>query len=339
MQPALNMKDWQKSLIRQNKRLAMPIMTHPGIQLCGRRVIDAVTKGDVHFQAIKAIAEEYPAIAATMIMDLTVEAEAFGSTISFADDEVPSVASRLVSDIKSVEALMVPDMNAGRVPEYLIAARLAAGNIQNKPVFGGCIGPFSLAGRLYDMTEIMTAAFLEPDMVSTLLEKCTSFIFAYISALKKTGIHGIIMAEPAAGLLDESLCDAFSSSFIKRIVAECQDDHFLVILHNCGNTGHLTKSMLSAGCRGLHFGNRINMKTVLEEVPQEVIVLGNLDPVEVFKMSSPSQVKQHVTQLLEETHKFPNFVLSSGCDTPPGVPLENIRAFYDALETFNKTIA
>jgi uroporphyrinogen decarboxylase len=249
------------------------------------------------------------------------------------------VSSRLVTDINSVEALIVPDMNAGRIPEYLKAARLAAGNLQNKPVFGGCIGPFSLAGRLYDMTEIMTAAFLEPDMICTLLEKCTSFISGYISALKKTGINGIIMAEPAAGLLDEYLCDTFSSFFIKKIVADCQDDHFLVILHNCGNTGHLTKSMLSTGCRGLHFGNRINMKTVLEEVPQEIIVLGNLDPVEVFKMSSPSQVKQHVMQLLEETQKFTNFILSSGCDTPPGVPLENISAFYDALETFNLTIA
>jgi uroporphyrinogen decarboxylase len=157
--------------------------------------------------------------------------------------------------------------------------------------------------------------------------------------LKKTGINGIIMAEPAAGLLDESLCDTFSSSFIKKIVADCQDDQFLVILHNCGNTGHLTKSMLSSGCRGLHFGNRINMKTVLEGVPQELIVLGNLDPVEVFKMSSPTQVKQHVMQLLKETQEFPNFILSSGCDTPPGVPLENIKAFYDALETFNQTVA
>ena len=33
---------------------------------------------------------------------------------------------------------------------------------------------------------------------------------------------------------------------------------------------------------------------------------------------------------------YPNFVLSSGCDTPPLTPKHNIDAFFEALETFNR---
>ena len=36
--------------------------------------------------------------------------------------------------------------------------------------------------------------------------------------------------------------------------------------------------------------------------------------------------------------QYPNFVLSSGCDTPPHTPMENIDAFFKALDDFNKTI-
>ena len=39
--------------------------------------------------------------------------------------------------------------------------------------------------------------------------------------------------------------------------------------------------------------------------------------------------------LLEETKQYPNFVLSSGCDLPPGVPLENLDAYNRALKEYN----
>ena len=42
------------------------------------------------------------------------------------------------------------------------------------------------------------------------------------------------------------------------------------------------------------------------------------------------------SELLQVTAKYPNFVLSSGCDTPPGVSPANIEAFYKALDDFNK---
>ena len=54
-------------------------MTHPGIELCGYTVKQAVTDGQKHAEAIQKLNEIYPAAACTVIMDLTVEAEAFWS--------------------------------------------------------------------------------------------------------------------------------------------------------------------------------------------------------------------------------------------------------------------
>lgn len=333
---ARNMKEWRIHLMNQRERFAMPIMTHPGIDITGKKVIDAVTDGEIHFEAIRAMATHFPTLAATMMMDLTVEAEAFGCEISFAEDEVPSVVNRVVHDHESVSKLAIPSLDSGRIGEYLKAGRLAAEKIHNKPVLGGCIGPFSLAGRLFDMTEIMTAAFMEPETIEALIEKCTLFLLNYVQEMKRSGMHGIIMAEPAAGLLDEAMCDRFSSAYIRRIVEGVQDDHFLFILHNCGNTGHVTRSMISTGAQGLHFGNRIDMIKTLHEVPGHILVFGNLDPVSAFKMASPDEIYRLASELLQASSVYPNFVLSSGCDTPPGVPAANINAFYDALQAYNK---
>lgn len=331
----INMKEWAQRVMACPQRIAIPIMTHPGIELCGYTVKQAVTNGEKHAEAIRKLNEVYPAAASTVIMDLTVEAEAFGAKVVFEENEVPNVIGRLVSDYASVEALEIPSLDAARVPEYLKANRLAAEYITDKPTFGGCIGPFSLAGRLFDMSEMMMALYMEPETIRLLLDKCNEFILRYLRAMKATGVSGVIIAEPAAGLVSNEDCSAFSSAYITKIVEELQDDTFMIVLHNCGNTGHCTAAMAETKAAALHFGNKIDMVSALEECPAEVLAMGNLDPVGIFKQAAPEKVKEETLALLQKTAKWKNFVLSTGCDVPPEVPLKNIEAFYEALNEYN----
>ncbi len=195
---------------------------------------------------------------------------------------------------------------------------------------------FLFSGRLYDMTEIMMGMYIEPDAIRLLLQKCTEFIIKYGKELKKTGVDGIVIAEPAAGLLSNDDCQNFSSVYVKQIVDALQDDSFAVILHNCGNRGHCTQAMLYTGALGYHFGDAMNMKEALESCPENVLVMGNISPVGLFKTGTPETMKQAVLALLHETIIHKNFILSSGCDTPPQSPFANIEAFYEALNEFNQ---
>ena len=54
-----------------------------------------------------------------------------------------------------------------------------------------------------------------PDAAHTLLQKCTDFIMKYCMALKLTGANGVVMAEPAAGLMSNDDCKTFSSPIRK----------------------------------------------------------------------------------------------------------------------------
>jgi len=323
-----------QSIISDKKRIAIPVMTHPGIELLGKTVLEAVTDGNIHFEAIKALDQKYPSAACTVIMDLTVEAEAFGAKVNFSDNEVPTIIGRLLTDLESVEKLQIPDMTAGRLPQYLLANRLTAEYSKEKPVFGGVIGPFSLAGRLYDISEFMLACYCEPETAELLLTKCMEFLKTYCSELKKQGANGVLIAEPAAGLLSNDGCSEFSSQYVKQIVEAVQDDSFMVVLHNCGNTGHCTAAMLETGAWGYHFGNKADMVSALNDCPPNVLLMGNLDPVTIFKSATPEVVRSATLDLLNTTADYPNFILSSGCDIPPHTPSANIKAFYKALEEY-----
>ena len=111
----------------------------------------------------------------------------------------------------------------------------------------------------------------------------------------------------------------------------------MVVLHNCGNTGHCTQAMLEAGAMAYHFGNKIDITEALKQCPEDVLVMGNLDPVGLFKQASAAEVKEATREMLKVTSSWKNYILSSGCDVPPHSPLENIEAFYEALEEYNQT--
>lgn len=329
------MTEWINGIIRGKKTVAVPVMTHPGIELIGKTVREACCDGQVHFEAIKALAEKYPTEAATVIMDLTVEAEAFGADIHYTEDAVPAVVGHMLNDAADIKALKVPSLKAGRVPQYLKANLLSARAITDRPVLGGCIGPFSLAGRLYDMSEIMVLIYQDADAAHMLLSKCTEFILKYCRALKETGVNGVVMAEPAAGLMSDDDCKRFSSDYVKYIVDMVQDDSFSVVLHNCGNTGHCTRAMVYTGSAAYHFGNKCDMRQVIKDVPPTALAMGNVDPVSMFKEGTPEKMYDYTSQLLNDMSGYPNFVLSSGCDTPPHTPAANIDAFFKALTDYN----
>lgn len=48
----MEIQKWLQETMSWQERRAVPIMTHPGIELCGKTVKDAVTSGEVHAEAI-----------------------------------------------------------------------------------------------------------------------------------------------------------------------------------------------------------------------------------------------------------------------------------------------
>lgn len=207
--------------------------------------------------------------------------------------------------------------------------------IEDRPVFAGIIGPYSLAGRLLDVTEIMFYCYDEPEMVQQLLDKVTEFLIAYGQAYKEAGADGIVMAEPLAGLLSPALAEEFSAPYVKRIVEALQTDDFLVIYHNCGNsTIQMIDSILDTGAAAYHFGNAINMAEMMTHIPPDTIAMGNVDPAGQFRNGTPESIREETWAIMEACCKYPNFVISSGCDIPPLSKWENIDAFFEAVQEF-----
>lgn len=328
----MNMARWIETVRQTPRKKPLPILSFPGTQLIGATVRDLVHSGELQAECMQAIAGRYPTLAAVSSMDLSVEAEAFGAAVVFGDAEVPSIRGHLVETAEDADALRIPSVGAGRTGEYIKAIRLASQRITDRPVLAGVIGPFSLAGRLFELTEIMYLAVDEPDTVHTVLDKASRFLIDYILAFRKAGANGIVMAEPAAGLLSPAWNAEFSAQYVKKIVAAVQDENFMVVYHNCGNVVPLLDSILENGAMAYHFGNAIDLADVVGRIPAGRLVMGNIDPASQFAHGTPESVAEATRTLIRRMEGYPNFVLSSGCDIPPQTPLANIDAFFAAAK-------
>ena len=193
--------------ILKHKNKTVPILSFPSTQLLGISVNELISSAEMQVKGMQAIAEKCNVGAALNMMDLSVEAEAFGAEIRFFDEEIPTVEKGIIDDITEVENIVVPEIGAGRTGVFVEGIRKAKKLITDIPVFCGAIGPYSLAGRLFDMTELMMECYDSPDEVAILVSKAAEFITSYIKACKEAGADGVILAEPAAGLLSPSLAD------------------------------------------------------------------------------------------------------------------------------------
>ena len=318
-------------IILENKSKTIPILSFPSTQLLGINVNELISSSEKQVEGMKAISERCNIGASLNMMDLSVEAECFGATVRFSDDEIPTIEKGCIDDIADAENIVIPKVGSGRTDIYIEGVKKAKSIITDKPVFCGVIGPYSLAGRLFDMTELMMECYDSPDEVQILLRKATEFIKEYLLAFKEAGADGVIMAEPAAGLLSPSLAAEFSMPYVKEIFDAVNDEDFIICYHNCGNAViDMTDDIAKLNADIYHFGNAIDMKDIIPKMPQDSIVMGNVDPV-LFRSGTPEDICQSVQNLFYECSKFENFMISSGCDIPAESKWENIDAYFQKV--------
>ena len=329
------MKQWLEDLRTAAVKKPFPILSFPTVQLMSCSVEELVSSSDRQGDGIAKVAARVDSAAAIGFMDLSVEAECFGAQLVLMEGEVPSVTGSIITEMEEAEALHIPEVGAGRTGIYVDGIKKAVEQITDRPVFAGMIGPYSLAGRLFGVTESMYMCYDEPETVELVLEKVTEFLIAYGKAYKAVGAGGIMIAEPLAGTLSPAMEAQFSAPYVKKIVEALQDEDFLIVYHNCGNSvPFMLDSILSNGAAAYHFGNSVSMKEILEKADPGTVIMGNVDPSSQFRNGTPESVAAETKRIMGECCSHPNFVISSGCDIPPLSPWENIDAFFGAAAEF-----
>src|SRR5450759_120386 len=127
-----------------------------------------------------------------------------------------------------------------------------------------------------------------------LLRYCTETCRRYLLALKAAGAEIVLIGEPTASILSPASYEEFSGRYTAELIESLNCP---VILHICGDAGHLLEPMCDTGAQGLSLDSAVDL-------PEDVVLIGNLDAVSVLLEGTPEYVREKTGELLESMRPY-----------------------------------
>ena len=308
--------------------LVFPINALPSSQMVEEGIDEILWKADVKFEALRRYYEQIEADVLFYFSDVVIQAEAMGAKAKYSRKMMPAVEA-------TARVMSLPD--PAQVPRMAVNAnvlRRMAGEFPYKLRAALVYGPFTVAGLLAGEEAILRKLIDDPKEVLSLLEKTFECARRYALYLVESGANLLWISDPLAGLIPPDQFWDFAGNFLRRIFELFAS--IPTILHICGDTYQIIQAMVGTGVRGISFDNCMDLLAVEDEIPKDVYIIGNIDPVEVIELGSPEEIISRTTDLVSMMALKNNFVLSTGCAVPPSAPIENVRLF---LETGRKSFA
>ncbi|MGC9468233.1 MAG: uroporphyrinogen decarboxylase family protein [Anaerolineae bacterium] len=277
-------------------------------------------------------------------LGVTGEAEALGARVEQPRDGAPILRDPIITEIgdrDAVEALQrrltTRDPAAeGRMPFFYEAVQTVVGEIGSEAfVLATLRGPLLIASQLCGVEALLMAMLTDPQAVAGVLDFTTELARHLGSWLVQSGAHGLILGEATCSpnFISPKLYRALVFPHHQELIAHLRAagwDH--VGLHICGNVLPILEDVLTTGATWVDIDYQVAAATAVRVTDDRAVLRGNLDPSAVFRFGSCADVRA-ATRALETARSrvAPRWILSSGCDIPPGTPAKNLHAFVDAI--------
>jgi uroporphyrinogen decarboxylase len=105
-----------------------------------------------------------------------------------------------------------------------------------------------------------------------------------------------------------------------------------VILHICGNSTHIIEMMCATGVQGISIDFMVDLPAIVPRVPNDVVIMGNINPVGTLLNGTPEEVRRETRELMKKMAGVPNYIGMSGCDIPLPAPIENVQAMVETMK-------
>lgn len=310
--------------INSHKRgFFLPDMGTNGLFLTGYTAYEVYNDPNKQLEVAKKMNETFETDFIYSLCDGAIFCETLGLELLKPDFDFPSVLSHPITDMEILKKYEIPDpYKSGRMPVNLKSLQLIAQSI-DKPLYVSIQGPFTLAVQLAGATHLLRCVIKDPEFVSKLLEFTTETVRRYAVAVKGAGAKYISIAEPATVTLGR---ERFKKLVVPNLNSIYKDLNCWKALHICGDTTEFLDLMLTCNIDALSLDQIMDYKKVMETIPEHIVLLGNLDPIELLYNCGPEEVRKGTLKLLKKMKKYNNYLCAFGCNCMNDTSVENLQA-------------
>jgi [methyl-Co(III) methanol-specific corrinoid protein]:coenzyme M methyltransferase len=272
---------------------------------------------------------------AVVPFDMGVEAETLGCEVNYYAHQTgilyPTISENLAAKVEDLE-IRVPENleGAGRVPVVTDAIRLLKEDLGDQIAVGAWVlGPFTLAGQIVNLDNLLKMSFKKPNLVNDVLNSLEGLLITLASVYKKAGADYLTVREMGAtgDVLSRRMFGSLIRPHLERVLAGIESPK---ILHICGDTNDVVDQMAECGADAISVGQKNDLAATRDKLGPDVVLLGNLDPYNVLAMGRPEDVERSVKGIIASGADG----IWPGCDIWPTVPVENMEMLMAAAKRY-----
>jgi len=269
--------------------------------------------------------------------DLCIEAEALGCEINvYAHSEdllYPTIKKKLIHSEAEMEIAIPGDLiSRGRVPLMLDVIGLMKKDIGNEAAVGSYVlGPFTLAGQVMELNDLLKLSFKKPDKIGKLLDQLADVTIQVALAYEKAGVDYITVREMGAtsDVLSPRVFKNLILPYLKKIFEKLTVPS---VLHICGKTNDIVPFMAESGAKAISVDQKNDVAETRKKLGPKALVFGNYDPYNVLVAGTPDLVRQTIRKCLDDGVS----AVWPGCDIWPTVPAENFKIMMDEVRNYRR---
>ncbi len=272
--------------------------------------------------------------AAILFSDILVVPQAMGIEVEMKPNFGPYLPKPIRS-AQDLDGVVVPDVkdSLGYVMEAVAMTKeLLEDEI---PLIGFAGSPWTIlcycvegqGSKSFDKARGL--CFTQPKVAKALLQKITDTTIAYLKAKVAAGVDVVQIFDSWGGMLSPTDYREFSWPYIQQIIDALKDLVPVIVLAK--GCWYALEEMAGSGASALGVDWTCSPERARALSGGKITLQGNFDPARL--LSPPATIVEMVGQMIREFGKD-RYVVNLGHGILPNIPLENAKAFVDAVKQY-----
>jgi uroporphyrinogen decarboxylase len=274
--------------------------------------------------------------AAIIFSDILVIPQAMGLEVLMEEGKGPSLP-KVIKTQSDIDALLTTgaEENLKYVYDALsLTKRELNGRV---PLIGFAGAPWTIlcymvegkGSKTWDKAKQF--AYTQPALAHQLLQKITDITISYLKLQVKAGVDTVQVFDSWAGSLSPADFKAYAQPYLFQI-SDALKNEVPVILFPKGSW-YALKEISESSASGVGIDWCITPQFARELTQNKITIQGNFDPA---KLLAPiPEIKKGVKEMID-AFGTQNYIANLGHGITPNVPVDNARAFVDAVKEYRK---
>lgn len=272
--------------------------------------------------------------AAILFSDILVIPQAMNIEVEMKPNFGPYLPNPIRSQ-KDLDSVIVP--NVHETLGYVMDAIKATKEKLNDevPLIGFAGSPWTIlcycvqgqGSKTFDKAKEL--CFTQPLVAHELLQKITDTTIAYLKAKVAVGVDAVQIFDSWGGMLSPTDYQEFSWQYIQQIIDGLKDEAPVIVFGK--GCWFALGDMAKSGASALGVDWTCSARNARYLSGGKITLQGNFDPARL--LSPPAMIKKMVHQMINEFGKD-SYIVNLGHGILPNVPVENAKAFIDAVKEY-----